>query len=439
MGTVFHNAMMVQLDPPWVQPGALRVVDNRIAEVVEVSVEPEDEVIDCQGAVLTPGLVNGHTHLYSALAAGMPAPPRTPSNFFEILKYVWWRLDRAHDPESIRCSGLIGALSALRCGTTTLIDHHASPNAIPESLSHLEAGIEQAGCRALLCYETTDRNRPDEARQGLDENRRYIQSCRDRKSSHFAGMVGAHASFTLNDDSLAGCVSLARELNVGIHIHVAEDPCDDAMTRAGYGCGLIERFRKFGLLGVPDTIFAHGTHLSDADIRVINQLPNITMAHNPSSNMNNAVGYAPVAKLVRPPVLGTDGIGSDLWREARIAQFKSHDGKRPLPFGRPLAMLGESARLASKYLGVKLGVLEVGAEADLVLTRYTPATPLTADNLAGHLIYAMGPEFVSDVMVAGVWRLRNGMIQSCDEVAARAESVEIARALHDRMARISCD
>lgn len=439
MPTTFQNAILVQLDPPMVERGALRVVDGKITEIGQrVSARADDEVVDCGGAVLMPGLVNGHTHLYSALAAGMPAPPKTPTNFHEILKYIWWRLDRAHDEASIRMSGLIGALAALRCGTTTLIDHHASPSAIAGCLTTLENGIAEAGCRAVLCYEVTDRNHDDEARQGLEENERFIRACRERSDGRSAGLVGAHASFTLKDDSLADCVGLARMLNVGVHIHVAEDPCDEAITRDRYGKPLLERFTDFGLLDVPGSIFAHGTHLTGNDIRAVNQHGTITMAHNPNSNMNNAVGYAPVVKFDRPPMLGTDGIGADMWREARTAQFKSHDGHLPLPFGKPLAMIGESARFVSRCLGVKLGVLEVGAEADLVLTRYVPATPLCADNLAGHFIYAMGPEFVSDVMIAGDWQLREGIVVSCDESAARAGCVDVAERLHQRMSAFNC-
>src|SRR6476661_3539228 len=164
MPTFFRDALLVQLDPPRVESGNLRVADGSIVAVgAEIVASPGDETVDCSGAVLMPGLVNGHTHLYSALAAGMPAPPRAPKNFHEILKLIWWRLDRAHTPESVEMSGLIGALAAVRCGTTTLIDHHASPDAIEESLSVLENGIATVGCRGVLCYEVTDRNRPDEA------------------------------------------------------------------------------------------------------------------------------------------------------------------------------------------------------------------------------------------------------------------------------------
>jgi cytosine/adenosine deaminase-related metal-dependent hydrolase len=154
--------------------------------------------------------------------------------------------------------------------------------------------------------------------------------------------------------------------------------------------------------------------------------------------MNNGVGYAPVAKFARPPHLGTDGIGADMWREARLAEFKSHDAGLAVPFGYSLRMLGQSARVASHCLGVKLGVLEVGAAADLVLTDYRPATPLTAEHLAGHFLFAMGAEFVRDVMIGGTWCLKNRKVIACDELALRARSVEVAGSLHRRMEELPC-
>ncbi|MEX0613419.1 MAG: amidohydrolase family protein, partial [Pirellulales bacterium] len=243
MATFFRDALLVQLDPPRVEAGNLRLADGLIARVgADVVADAGDEVVDCGGAVLMPGLVNGHTHLYSALAAGMPPPPRRPRNFHEILQFIWWRLDRAHTLESVEVSGQIGALVALRCGTTTLIDHHASPNAIEGSLSALEAGIAAVGCRGVLCYETTCRNRPTEAGEGLAENERYIRLCQQRRDGRFAGLVGAHASFTLDDEALAGCADLADRLKTGVHIHVAEDPIDEQLTRERYNGRILDRF-----------------------------------------------------------------------------------------------------------------------------------------------------------------------------------------------------
>ncbi len=436
MATCFRNATLIQLDPPSVEGGNLRQENGVIVAVGDAAKsQAGDEVVECEGAVLMPGLVNGHTHLYSALAPGMPAPPRPPADFHEILKFVWWRLDRAHTLESVEVSGQIGALAALRCGTTTLVDHHASPCAIEGSLSALESGIAQIGCRGVLCYETTDRNSADESRLGLAENERFAKACQG--DGRFASMVGAHASFTMEENSLAGCVDLAKRLAVGVHIHVAEDPVDERLTRERFGVGLFERFQRHGFLDVAGSIFAHGTHLSASDFARLDELGGvIELANNPNSNMNNGVGYTPLARLRRPALLGTDGIGADMWREARTALFKSHDAGLPLPSNQPLEMLAQSARFASKCLGVKLGVLEVGATADLVLTSYLPATPLDADNLASHFLYAMGPEFVRDVMIDGWWVMRRGHCVTFDEQAVRARSVAVARALHERMAAL---
>lgn len=438
MGTVFRNATLVQLDPPRVERGDLRQDGGRIVAIEEgLTAVANDEMVDCGGAVLMPGLVNGHTHLYSALAAGMPAPPRPPSNFHEILKFIWWRLDRAHTLVSVRTSGLIGALAAVRCGTTTFIDHHASPSVIDGSLTALEEGVAAVGLRGVLCYETTCRNRKTEAREGLAENERYIRACQARADGKFAGMVGAHASFTLDDESLAGCVDLARGLGVGVHIHVAEDPIDEHNTLQWHGFRLLDRFDHHGLLDLPGTILAHGTHFTDADVARVNEREStVTMAHNPCSNMNNGVGYAAVARFTKPPMLGTDGIGADMFNQCRAAFFKSRDAGRPLTSSRALEMLGESARYASRALGVKLGVLEVGAAADLVLTSYRPATPLSADNLTGHFLFAMGPEFVRDVMIDGWWVMRGGHVVTLDEPAARAAAVDVADELYQRMAAI---
>src|SRR5262245_56300756 len=288
MTTFFRDTLLVQLDPALVEVGNLRVADGKItAAGPDAVAQPGDEIVECDGAVLMRGLVNGHTHLYSALAAGMPAPPRPPPNFHEILKFIWWRLDRAHNLESVAVSGQIGALAALRCGTTTLIDHHASPESIEGSLTALEKGIAAIGCRGVLCYEVTDRNRPGEARDGLDENERYAKACVMRPGGRFAAMVGAHASFTLEEQTLVDSVELAKRLGVGIHIHAAEDPVDEQITRENFGCGLIERFERTGLLDLPGTVLAHSTHFSDADISTVNEQSHINLAHNPSSNMNN--------------------------------------------------------------------------------------------------------------------------------------------------------
>ncbi|MBI5866181.1 MAG: amidohydrolase family protein [Planctomycetes bacterium] len=405
MGILLTNATLVDLDPVRVESGGLRIAGEWIdARGRDLAPSPGDEVVDCGGAVVLPGLVNGHTHLYSALATGMPAPPHPPRNFREILEFLWWRLDRALDAEAVALTAEVGALAALRCGTTTLIDHHASPNAIGGSLDAIERGIAHIGLRGVLCYEVTDRNGPDGCKQGLEENARYAERCRRSGAARFANLVGAHASFTLEDATLERLAELADATKTGIHIHVAEDPCDadDAIRR---GTGLIDRLNRAGLLR-RDSVLAHGTHLGPREIEVVSSA-GATLAHNPRSNMNNAVGYTPVASFRCPIMLGTDGIGGDLLAEARAAWLISRHQHAGLSPSCVVGMLAAAARRASASLGITLGRLAPAAAADIVITAYSPATALDTSNVPGHLLFGLDATHVRDVLVGGSWRLRD--------------------------------
>jgi putative selenium metabolism protein SsnA len=434
MPLVLHNAVLADFDPPRVESGSLRIDAGRIVARGAVTPARGDEALDCGGAVVLPGLVNGHTHLYSALAVGMPAPPRPPTNFLEILQLVWWRLDRALDAEAIEMSARIGALEALHCGTTTLIDHHASPNYIGNSLDLVERGLEAVGLRGVLCYEATDRHGVAGREAGLAENRRYLQKCRANSAGRFAGLVGAHAAFTLDDETLTELARMADEFSVGVHIHVAEDPCDEDACRREHGVALIDRLDKHGLVRAA-SIFAHGTHLNPVAIERVGGV-GLSLAHNPRSNMNNSVGYTLVAQFRSPVMLGTDGIGADMFDEARTAWFKSCDARQGLSPQDILRMLAASARRASMSLGVTVGQLSVGAAADVVVTDYVPFTPLTAENLAAHVIFALGPQQVRHVAVDGRWALRDRKVVCCDETAVRQQAATTARQLWKRMAGI---
>lgn len=239
----------------------------------------------------TPGLVCAHHHLYSALARGMPAPPRPPRAFPEILELVWWRLDRALDLEMIRWAAMLGALEAIESGTTAIVDHHSSPAAVEGSLDVIAQACAEVGVRVVCCYEVTDRNGADGAKAGLAENERFLRA-------GGRGLVGAHACFTLSDETLDAVCGLAADLGVGVHVHVAEDAVDQAA-----GARLADRAQDSWVL-------AHAVHLDRT-------LPG-TVVHNPRSNLNNGVGYGRPARFPRA-ALGTDGIGADMLEEFRLA------------------------------------------------------------------------------------------------------------------------
>lgn len=434
------NAILFHIDPIRIEAGGIRIENGVIVESGPgVEGQPHDASLDAGGAVVLPGLVNGHTHLYSALASGMLMPERTPKNFHEILKFIWWRLDRALDAESIEMSARIGAMDALACGTTTLIDHHASPACIGNSLDLIERSLLEVGLRGVLCYETTDRNGPGGFEMGLAENRRYLDKLRMAGANgRFGALVGAHAAFTLSDASLRACVELASEYGAGVHIHVAEDPCDDAICRDQYATPLMDRLRNAGLLEpevAQRSIFGHGTHLSATDARMLSSISS-GIAHNTRSNMNNAVGYAPIEHMSRV-LLGTDGIGGDMFNESKTAWFKYRDARRTggVTPGRILEMLAANARVASHALGVTVGKLEAGAAGDVVVTNYVPATPITTENAAGHFVFSMGPQHVTQAIVGGVARFIEGMTSS-QWSGGRQASRDVAAAMWNRMARI---
>lgn len=413
-GTVVRS-----LRPPVVEPADLVVEGGRIAEALDTE-GPGTTRIDCRGCVIVPGNVCAHTHLYSALARGMPYRLDPPTTFVEILRRVWWRLDRALEPETIRASALAGGLAALRAGTTTLVDHHASPHAIPESLDIIAAALSELGIRSVLCYETSDRDGPEIACAGLAENERFL-GVAAREFRLARGMVGAHASFTLADGTLEACGELARRTGTGLHIHAAEDDADEADSIARFGLRVVERLDRFGALD-ERTLLAHAVHLDAMELRLI-RTAGATVVHNARSNMNNGVGRAPLAMLGERVALGTDGIGSDMFEEARAAYFRRRDDDVLTPMAWPVDRLAEGARVAADAFGEPLlGTLLPGAPADLVVLAEPSVTPLGPSTLAAHWLFGFSSGSVRDVVVDGhlVLRDRNPVGVDADEVAAVA-------------------
>ncbi|MEK6409596.1 MAG: putative aminohydrolase SsnA [Acidobacteriota bacterium] len=419
MSYLFKSASIITLGPPSVWRGDLRVDGGLVVERGdELESQPGDDIIHLNGKLVMPGMVCAHTHLYSALARGMPAPPRTPANFKEILELIWWRLDRALDEETIYWSAMAGAMDAARAGTTCLFDHHASPSHITGSLQIVREAVEKAGLRAVLCYEVTDRGGTRERDQGLEENRDFLSWTRrpapQTTPALFRAMVGAHASFTLSNESLDACAEMMREFDAGLHIHVAEDNCDVEDARSRYDVGVVERLAKHGALN-SQTILAHGIHLSGEDLEIARSA-GVWFAHNPRSNMNNQVGYAPVAKFGERVVLGTDGIGADMFEEAHFAFFKGRDARTGFGADDWLRVLANNQGLASEMFGGDLRSLGAGSIADLIVLDYQSPTPLTAGNLAWHLLFGMNSSAVESVMVNGRFVIRDRCSALDDEL-----------------------
>lgn len=385
--------------------------------------------VDVSGCIVLPGLACAHHHLYSTLARGMPGPSDPPASFLEILERVWWRLDRALDLQTIHLSALAGAVHAARCGTTAIIDHHASPHAVDSSLDAVADAVEEAGMRGVLCYEVSDRHGEANGRAGVAENARFSAQ---NKRALVRAMAGGHASFTIGPATMDALVGAARDSGIPLHIHVAEDAIDQRDARDNYGVRTVERLDRAGALAEGDLI-AHGVHLDDAELAAL-RASGAWVAHNPRSNMNNAVGYAPAPRMGPRVGLGTDGIDGDMLAELRVCYLEARaHGAGPDPTW-SLERLGGSASIAAASFGEpSLGTLDHGAPADLVVLDYDPPTPLESANLAGHLLFGLSSASVRDVMVGGHWIVKDRRHQLVDEQELAARCRRAAPELWDRM------
>lgn len=418
---LLKNARIVDWLPFGLTTGDLLIEQGQIARR-GASISPSGaEVIDLEGRLVMPGWVVGHHHLYSALARGMPAPPRAPKNFTQVLQLVWWVLDRCLEEGSIRYSALAGGLDALLCGSTFVVDHHASPLAITGSLGTIAEALHSLGVRSCLAYEVSDRDGPDICQEGIEENATF-EGIEDW-SWPFAG---GHASFTMHDDTLAVFGAGGR-----IHVHLLEDPADRLVSVERYGASPVERFDRAGLLG-PGSLFAHGVHLTDEEFDLLVERK-AWLAYNPRSNANNAVGTRSLDRYVPIGCLGTDGMDADLWTEMKFAYFTACAAKGADPMGSLVTMLQNNYRLASQLSGLSYGSLAEGAPADLVVLDYQSPTELTDQNFLGHLVYGMGKQCVQSVMVDGQWRIKDRLFTQVDAAAILAEARGAACDLWGRM------
>lgn len=432
------NAEIVTGDKqnPFISDGAIAIEGTEIVMVGSTSDVksnyPDAEIIDAQGGMVTPGHVNAHMHLYSSLARGMPPPEETPKNFVEILEKVWWRLDTALTSEDVYLSALVGLMESAKAGVTTVIDHHSSPNAITGSLSTISKAVRETGLRGILCYEVSDRDGAEKRDEGIKENDDFINLNRS-DSDDSAGLFGLHASFTLSDESLDA--SLEANGDKGFHIHVAEDRADLVDARQKYNMSTVARLAAKGILN-EKSIAAHCVHLEDGDVKLLKD-SGVMVTHQPLSNANNAVGRAEIPNMLKEKVrvaLGTDSYSHNMLEEAHFALL-NHDAENggPLSVSDVTLMLSENACAASGYLGVKLGLIAKGYEADFAIYDYSPPTPVSETNFNSHIFYGLRSILPKSVFAKGEKIVDDYKMAKVNEEEIYEKSRAAAKALWDRM------
>ena len=379
---------------------------------------PQDRIIDCTGRLVTKSFGCGHHHIYSTLARGMPAPRKIPANFTEILQYVWWHIDKRLDLEMIEASALASAIYCAKNGVTFVIDHHASPLAIKDSLSVIARAFDRVGIAHMLCYEISDRDGHAPREEGLAETDSFL-------AAGHPGHVGLHASFTVGDELLKKAVALAKKHDSGLHVHVAEDRADQEDALAKYGKRVVERLQEAGALELKKSILAHCIHLSDREKELLRK-SGVWVVQNVESNQNNNVGLTGYAALTDKVMLGTDGMHCDMLRSAKAA-FLVGQSTEGIGFD------GIYQRFRNVHRYAQAFNFRGDGDNNLVILDYDSPTEITSDNCLGHFVYGIDARHVETVICQGRVIVENRRVTTVDENQILAFAREMGKKLWGKM------
>lgn len=421
MSILLQNATYIHWDSLEFEAADILVEDKPDGKIslMKPNTTPAEghHVIDCSGKLVTRSFAIGHHHVYSALARGMPSPPKAPVNFREILEFIWWKLDKSLDEGSIRYSALVTAMAAAKAGATFVIDHHASPNCIEGSLDIIAEAFDEVGVSHLLCYEATDRDGEDRAQRGLAETARYLE--------HRQGLVGLHASFTVGDHTLKKAVELMHHFHSGIHMHLAEDKYDQEHCLQNHYHRVAHRLQDAGVLESSKTILVHGLHLDGNEREILRSKP-CWIAQNMESNLKNKVGLFTAEQLEEKVMLGTDGMHSDMLRSARAAFFAGQVSEK-INFQK----IYQRFRRVHHYLNQNN--FSGDGDNNLVVLDYNSPTEVTQENFTGHFVFGISAEHVRDVIANGKIIVNNRVLQHIDEQTVLHESAKHAKRLWQKM------
>ena len=422
MKLIISNAWICSYREENIQPvfGSLVIENGKIEEIrtgdfsrftsgkgMEWESDSRTAIINAQGRVVTVPLINFHDHFYSRLAKGLPISGPM-DNFVNILKSLWWKLDRMLDLEMVEACARVGAMDSIKEGVTYVFDHHASPEATPGSLKTIAAVLREFNLRGTVCFETSDRNGKPLRQEALLENLEFLSHYAD---SEVRGMIGLHAPFTLEDETLRQAAEIQQQTGAGIHIHIAEDAYDVKYSLQQFGIPPAERLQQFGLL-TPNSILVHGVHLTEKDYTILEKAGN-ALAYNPDSNLNNAVGLPPFGEIPAniPILLGTDGMHANLQRSHKqVFLLHRHQGHSfDDSFQWFTKIYRDQQRFVRQYFP-DFPALLPGDRADLVIWDYIPPTPFSAENFWGHYIYGILESRAHTVVQNGKILLQSGKI-----------------------------
>lgn len=398
------------------------------------------QVLDAEGRIVMPGIVCSHSHLYGMLLRGASLKITPPSDFTQILQRVWWPVDEAMNFEDAYASALIASVEFAKSGVTTFADTYSGPNSISGVLDHIARAVNEVGIRGFIAFEATERHSKDEGAKGLEENVRFAKKIQTQPDSKTKSLFSIHASFTVSDDLIKQVKTQAAKYHAPITIHVSEGSGDVHHNLENYGKRTVERLRDVGLVG-PSVVLAHCVNLDENEINIIART-GTGVAHNPMSNMLNAVGVAPVVRMLQEKInvgLGNDGYIFDMFENMRAA-FLLHRvyHKNPNAIA-PYAILEMATTNGARLYGMEkeIGSIEQGKKADIVIIKPNVLpTPLNANSVVGHLINTVDGDDVETVLIDGKPIVKNKQLSTFDEAKAQSLSQATASKLWARLAAV---
>lgn len=421
---------------PYLEHGAVLTDGDTIKAVDDEEIlkkaHPGAEYVDAHGGLIMPGLINAHTHIYSGLARGLAIEGNHPTNFFEVLDGTWWKIDRHLTLDGTRASAYATILDCIRDGVTTIFDHHASFAEIGGSLFAIRDVAKELGIRACLCYEVSERDGGEKCEQSIRENAEFARWAAKEDDDMIKAMFGGHALFTISDKTFAKMVE-ANDGLTGFHIHVAEGMNDVYDSLRNYGCRPVNRLLNNGILG-PKTLLGHCIHVNPAEMDIIRETGTMVV-NNPESNMGNAVGCSPVLQMMEKGILvgmGTDAYTHDMLESLKVFLIiqRHHACLPDVGFGEDVTMLFENNRkIAAKYFKKPLGILQEGAAADVIVMDYKPFTPLSDENLNGHMLFGLMGKNCRTTIINGKVLYKDREFVGIDEDAVNAWTMEQSKKL----------
>ncbi|MHA1960577.1 MAG: amidohydrolase family protein [Candidatus Thorarchaeota archaeon] len=437
--TLIENGLVVTCDKSnmVIENGYVLIEDTKIAEIGDGKPPKRlDTTIDASGKVVIPGIITAHTHLYGILLRGASLNIDPPVDFAQVLQRVWWPVDEALTPDDAWASALSASADMLRNGSTFFADTYSGPNSIESTLDRIADATERIGIRSLLAFEATERNTTEEGARGIEENVRFAKSVA-QASDLTSLMMSIHASFTVSDDLIIEAVKRADELEIPLTIHTSEGLVDLYHNLERYGERTVERLSRLGALG-DRTVLAHCVHVDSNELDLISK-SGTSVAHNPMSNMLNAVGTSPVPDMLARGItvgLGNDGWIFDPFENMRCALTVHRlEARNPSVIGSDQVFRMATIDGARCYgMDEMIGSIETGKLADLVVLDGTRVpTPLNPSSVIGHLVNTFGGRDVTDVLVNGVHVIKGRRLTKISDEEVSDKSTDSAESLWSRL------